>query len=68
MLPIDWDGNGNLDARDIVTGVGIDAGTGGSGEPASSHPVGRKGCAGGVSCALAIVLFLLVLVIKPLMG
>ena len=52
MLPIDWDGNGKLDVRDIVIGAGLEAGTRGSDEPTVPRPGGRGGCAGTALCAL----------------
>lgn len=62
MLPIDWDGNGKLDVRDIVTGAGLEAGMRGSGEPTTPGSGGRGGCAGPVSCVLLGAPFVLAFV------
>ncbi len=64
MLPIDWDGNGKLDVRDIVTGAGLEAGASGLDEPTVPGSGGRGGCAGPVSCVLLSVPFMLGFVVE----
>ena len=64
LLPIDWDGNGTFDARDVVTGLGIDAasdrGSNRLNDPDTPHARNRGGCAGAFYLAAGVALLFVI--------
>jgi hypothetical protein len=57
-LFIDWNGDGNLDSQDLVTGVALDTAEKDEQDQVPSPPINANQAASGCGCAIAAIALL----------